>query len=73
MLNMKCKIKINRDCQCTINAILIAFVPSGKEFTRTIGKDGELDKITTDCIVKLESFDKGKLYQIPLDCVEITE
>lgn len=66
-LNMKCMVRLNNDWRTPIEATLIAFVPSEKRVRPISG--GKLDTITTDCIVRLETFDKGNLYQVPLECV----
>ena len=74
-LNLKCTVRLNRRWASEIDATLIAFVPAAKiaPHTRTVTGLSELDTISTDCIVQLRSFDYGKLYQVPLDCVTITQ
>jgi hypothetical protein len=70
MLNLKCVVRLNKDWRSPIEATLIAFVPAAAGVTtRTILGKSELDTISTDAIVRLDTFDKDKLYQIPLECV----
>lgn len=70
-LNLKCYVELNEMWRTPIEATLIAFVPSAKRNRLVPG--ATLDTITTDAIVKLETFDKDKLYQIPLEYVEIVD
>jgi hypothetical protein len=72
MINLKCYIKLSPNGASNIPGLLIAFVPSPRIRNRTCGTN-TLDTISTDGIVKLESFDKGKLYQIPLDQITIVD
>lgn len=70
-LNLKCYVRLNKTWRSPIEATLIAFVPSAERQRRIAG--GVLDTITTDAIVKLETFDKDKLYQVPLECTEVVD
>jgi len=71
MLNLKCYVKLNNNWRTEIEAILIGFVPSPTRIRPIVG--GELDTISTDCIVKLLTFDKDRLYQIPLELTRVVE
>ena len=62
-------VRLNESWRTRIKATLVAFVPSPERQRMAVGNT-KLDKISTDAIVKLESFDKGKFYQIPLELVE---
>ncbi len=72
-LNMKCMVRLNKEWRTPIEAVLIALVPSAGGVTTRPISGGKLDTISTDCIVLLKTFDKGKLYQVPLECVAIYE
>lgn len=63
-LNLKCFVKLSPDGRSIIPATLITFVSSPKTYNNTTSTDG---------IVKLETFDKGKLYQLPLDHITIVD
>lgn len=72
-LNLKCFVKINKTWRTPIEAILIAFVPSAEETRRRPIAGGVLDTISTDAIVRLQTFNKDALYQVPLECVEVVD
>jgi len=71
-LNLKCYVRLNKNWRSRIEAVLIAFVPAAEPTQRSM-VGGVLDTISTDAIVRLMSFDKDKLYQIPLECVEVVD
>lgn len=70
-LNLKCYVRLNNKWRSPIEAILIAFVPSAERQRPIVG--GVLDTISTDAIVRLVTFDKDKLYQVPLECTEVVD
>lgn len=72
-LNLKCFVRLNKTWRSPIEATLISFVPSAEPVRQRPIVGGVLDTITTDAIVKLETFDKDKLYQVPLECVEVVD
>lgn len=74
-MNLKCYVRLNRKWRSPLEAYLLAFVPAADTmpFTRTVADNQNLDTISTDCIVRLCTFDKDKLYQVPLDCVEVVD
>lgn len=77
-INLKCYARLSHDWNSRIEAILIAFVPSPEVRTERMNmnrKDLSCKevKISQDCIVRLMSFNKNHLYQVPLECVEIVD
>lgn len=80
-LNLKCYVRLNPNWRSLIPAILICIFP---ESTENVGKRQRMynGMIDTSCgesyvssygIVKLLSLNKGGLYQIPLDCIEVVD
>lgn len=78
MLNLKCYVRLNHEWRSELEAVLLSFVPAVELHQRktSYGTDqtgcGHLP-MNTDCIVKLETFDKGRVYQVPLECVRIVD
>ena len=73
-MNIKCYVRLNKDWRSQIAAMLLEFVPSSKGIhDRTDFSGNTYDTISTDGIVRLMTFDKGGLYQIPLDCITVVD
>lgn len=72
-LNLKCFVRLNKTWRSPLEAILISFVPSAEAVRQRPIAGGALDTISTDAVVRLQTFDKDKLYQVPLECVEVVD
>lgn len=78
MLNLKCYARLNHEWRSELEAVLIGFVPTAEVHQRKSWYNREQTfcgplPVSTDCIVKLETFDADKLYQVPLECVRIVD
>lgn len=78
MLNLKCYVRLNHEWRSELEAVLISFVPAVEVHQRKTQYNTESTScgplpVNTDCIVKLETFDKDRLYQVPLECVRIVD
>ena len=71
-MNLKCFVTLNKNWKTPLEAILLTFVPSPSR-SRTMVTGDVLDTISTDAIVQLLTFDSGKLYQVPLECVQVVD
>lgn len=72
-MNIKCIVKLNFDWTSWIPARLVKFVPTAYGLRQRNIAGGKLDSITTDAIVILESFDKGGVYQVPIERVRVED
>jgi hypothetical protein len=71
----KCLVRLNDGWQTDIEAELLCFVPaatSGRVF-HPIRGEAVIIYYTQDALVKLLSFDSGRIYQLPLNLVRIVE
>jgi len=71
-MNIKCFVTLNKNWKTPLEAMLLAFVPSPPRSREMLTGD-VLDTISTDAIVQLLTFDAGKLYQVPLECVKVVD
>ncbi len=73
-LNIKCKVKLNKESKSSenIEAIILAFIPSSQpNNTRDFAGSSSLDTCSTDAIVCLLTFDIGRLYQLSIHQIRI--
>lgn len=71
---MKCCVKLHDIWRGEIKATYLQAVPAANPSSRPIAAgDNRMTYVTVDALVKLETFDKGRLYQIPPHLVRMVD
>lgn len=77
-MELKCYVKLSESWVSPIPATIIAFVPlagrhSPKASIRPISGSELTITYSVDALVKLESFEIGKIYQLPMQFVTVVD